>query len=276
MDDLEIEKQKAELQVQEAEYKAFSFFKGFNRALLYWTLILLILSIPIYFTFKFSVAALYMRNFRKREITAHPASVEASNLPINIVKSKILPISGDRYSAYAILDNPYSQLSADKINYSFYFIGSSGQDIDTESGQTFLLAGQRNKLIIIPDVALRTPPSSLRVEISKPDWKYKLNLPDVILDAAAPTYGDQQNPNGFSVSGTVKNATAYNLGSVVVKAAVYDASGKIIAVTQSILGKMSAHQTQTYTLYWPIFLQAKVQRVQIIPETDILDPQNVR
>ncbi len=274
-EELDIEKQKAELQVKEAEYKAFTFFKGFNRALLYWTLVFLALSIPIFFLAKNSVAALYMHNFYKRETVAHPASTENSDLPVQVAKSEILPLSSGKYSAYAILDNPYSKLSADNIHYSFHFLDASGNNMDTESGLTFLSAGQRNKLVIIPDVPLNSPPASLKVEIARPEWQYKIDVPDVVLRVSNPQYADQQNPPGFSATGTVQNATSYRLGSVVVKAAAYDGSGRIIAVTQSVLGKMSPHQELSYKLYWPLFLQAKTAKLRVSAETDVFDPQNI-
>lgn len=270
-----LEEQKIELELQEAQFRAFSFFSRFNRVILFLIIVFAVFTIPIYFVAKYSVAALYMRNFYKRQISAHPASFVESNLPVQIVKSEILPISGDSYSAYAIINNPYVKLSAPDIHYTFHFLDSSGNDINEQSGDTFLLAGDKNKLIIIPNVRLKNPPASLKVEIDQPDWKYKINLPNVLIQTDTPVYSNQQNPNGFYVSGNVRNNTIYNIGSILVRAAAFDKDNNIIAVTQTVLNTINPHEIRAYKLFWPILLGSKVSRLQVYAETDVFDPQNI-
>ncbi len=274
--DANLTKQKAELAIEEKEVQAKEFFLSFPGKKRYFIYALLILLIPIYFIAKYSVAAVYMHNFQKQAIIAHPAIF--TSLPVQIIEAKALSISGDSYSAYAQIKNPNKDLIASELDYSFHFLDSSGNEISPSpiSGSTYILAGEQ-KYILVPTIHLSQAPASVKVEIQDPQWKRRINIPNIIIKSGIPKFGDQTSPIGFYIDNTFTNQSIYTLGDVKINAIVKDKDGNVIAVTQSVASTVKPQETREYKMFWPLPVAAKVQGYpQIIVETNPFDPNNLQ
>jgi hypothetical protein len=273
---LELEKEKLAIGLEEAELDTKDFIASYPRLQKYFLLIIVVLIIPVYFIAKYSVGALYFNNFEKTAINVH--SSVFTSLPIQIVDTKILPLGGNNYSAYVLVANPNKDLVAPDFKYVFNFFNFQGQQVSatiSTEGHEFLLAGER-KYIILPNVTLTDKPYSVKLVLSNPLWQKRLSIPNVVLSASLPAHADQQSPPGFIVDGTILNQSGFTLGQVKINAIVFDSFGRIIAVTQSVANTLAPKQQRAYHLYWPMFLQSVVGKIQITPETNILDPNNLQ
>lgn len=271
-----LEKEKAELAIQEKEVQTKEFFLSFPSKKRYFIFTLLVLLIPIYFIAKYSVAAVYLHNFQKRAIIAHPAVF--SSLPVQIIAAKALSISGDSYSAYAQIKNPNKDLIASQLDYSFHFLDANGNEISPSpvSGSTYILSGEQ-KYILVPTIHLAQAPSSVKVDITDPQWKRRIIIPNIIIKSGIPKFGDQTSPQGFYIDNTFTNESVYTLGQVKINAIVKDKGGNVIAVTQSVANTVSPNETREYKMFWPLPIAAEVQgSPQIILETNPFDPNNLK
>lgn len=266
-----IEKEKLELEVQEAEVNAREFLLGMSPLRRNTFVVLLILIIPIFFIAKYTVYGFYISAWSKNKIIVQPST--AIQLPIKILDAKVLPISGNNYSAYALIKNQNSDLVAAQLNYTFHFIDSSGAEIRSSNGSTFLNAGEQ-KYVIIPRVILNTVPAKVQVDVVMPIWSKRINIPNVILNASTPNYNDDQN--GFFVEGGVTNNSIYTLQTLKISALVFDANSNIIAVSEVEVNTVVPKETRNYHIAWPIPLKANTSFVKVIPETNIFDSNNLQ
>lgn len=274
--DPQLEKEKAELAIEEKEVQTKEFFLSFPSKKRYFIFALLILLIPIYFMAKYSIAAVYLHNFQKQAIIAHPAVF--SSLPVQIIEAKALSISGDSYSAYAQIKNPNKDLIASELDYAFHFLDASGNEISPSpvSGSTYILAGEQ-KYILVPTIHLTQAPASVKVDIQAPQWKRRISIPNIIIKSGIPKFGDQTSPQGFYIDNTFTNESVYTLGQVKINAIVKDKSGNVIAVTQSVANTVSPNETREYKMFWPLPIAGKVQGYpQIILETNPFDQNNLK
>ena len=275
-----LEKQKLELEIAETEYRTKNFFESYPKIQKYFLVILIAMTIPIYFIAKYAVGALYFQDFQKTSIQVHSATL--TSFPVAINEVKILPLTtgqgSGNYSAYALITNPNKSLVAPELDYTFRFFDFTGKEIKPSvlaTGKEFLLAGEK-KYIILPNVSLSTPPYNVKLDLVNPAWKKRLDLPSVTLQADQPSFGNQQDPLGFTVDGNISNQSSFTLGTVKVNAVVYDRNGAVIAVTQSTINSLGPKARRAYHLYWPVQFGSSANSVQVLPETDILDLNNIK
>lgn len=269
-----LQKQKIELEIQEKELQVKEFFAGLPRVTYYIILVLLILTIPIFFISKWASRSMYLHSFAKQQTLAHPAIF--TSLPVEIIESKILTMVGNSYAAFALVKNPNKDLVTANLQYSFSFRDSQDNEIAEVRDHTYLLGGEQ-KYVIVPQITLRTVPASVRVSIPDPTWKKRFALPNVIIQNGIPRYGDQTNPEGFFVASTIQNTSPYTLGAVRVNAIIFDQNRKVIGVSQYTANTVEPKESRDYKMFWPIPLAAYVgSSPQIIVETNILDPENLK
>jgi|SRR5579872_1201289 len=274
MIDPDLQKQKVILEIEEKELEAKEFVQSYSKFQRYALIIILILIIPIFFGAKYLTAALYFNNFKKAAaISAHPATLVT--LPVSIIESKILPVSGNGYSAYALIKNQNKNLVTPELTYTFNFYDASGAQIGSSQGTDFLLPGQQ-KYLIVPNIILNSIPAQLKVVIADPVWQNRIQSPSVPITNGVPTYSDQADPPGFAINSSFRNDSNYTLATVVVKGIVFDNSNSVIAVTSHIENTVSPEQTRDFHLYWPRFLQASVGKVEVDVETNPFDPSNLQ
>ena len=268
-----LQKQKVILGIEETELEAKEFVESYSKFQRWLLIVLLVLAIPVYFGAKHLTAGLYYNNFEKSAVVAHQANLVT--LAVQIVESKILPVSANNYSAYALIKNQNSTLITPRLDYAFTFIDSSGASVGTFSGNDFLLAGQ-TKYLIAPNVTLTGTPAQLKVEVSQPVWQNRIQTPDVPIDNGVPTYADSVDPAGFAIDGALRNQSSFTLGAVVIKGIVHAKDDSVIAVISRMENTVSPQQLRAYHLFWPRFLQNSTGRVEVDVETNPFDPNNLK
>ena len=267
MDDLQ--KQKIELEIQEKELQAKEFLSAFPIAKRYTIITMAILIIPMFFAAKYAVAALYFSNYNRTSSPAHPSNL--TTLPVKILSAANLSIAGNAYSSYALIKNQNKDLSVVDLKYTFHLFNSQNQEIYTYSGDTFLLPGEQ-KYLILPNARINQVPTSVEVEIPDPVWQKRVNLPNVIISTGVPSYGDQQNPQGFYIKGTLQNQSAFPLKSVTVQGIIFDKNHNVIAATEYTANTVASKEQRAYQMFWPVplsqFMAGLPQiNVEGVPET---------
>jgi hypothetical protein len=268
----ELQKQKLELEIQEKELEAQEFVQSFSHGKKVLIGVLAILIIPAFFLSKFVTAQIYSYNTVKSE--AHPAVI--TSLPVNVVEVEVLPISGNSYSAYALIKNPNRDLVATDLPYTFKFFDEKGSQIYSTSDKTFLLGGAQ-KYVILSNIRLNSKPGKVTIDVQNPTWKKRLSIPNVILQSSVPEFGNQQDPTGFFVTGEIVNTSVYTLGTVTISGVITDSKNDVIAVSQFKANAVESKEARSYRLFWPIELQAQMSGLpKIFVETNVLDPSNLR
>lgn len=269
------QKQKIELEIQEKELDLKDFLASFSKTKRITVITLVILIIPIFFIAKYTVAQVYMSDYAKNtELPAHPSNVSA--LPVKIIEASNLQIAGNAYSSYALIKNQNKDLAAQELRYVFHLFNSSGKEIYTYNGKSFLLGGEQ-KYLILPNVRLNEAPTKITVEVMDPVWQKRLDVPNVILKTGIPEYGDQTNPEGFYVKGNVENQSPYRLGTVVIKAVLFDKNHKVVGVTEYNADTVESKELRAYKMFWPVPFESLVNGVpQVTAETNVLDPSNLK
>ncbi len=270
-----IEKQKIEIAVQEKELETKEFFDRFSKGARWTFIVLAVGIIPIFFIVKFAVAKIYLHNFAKTQVAAHEAIIEP--LAIQIVETKALTMTGDSYSAYAQIKNPNKNLSASDITYTFRFMDASGKELGHDGGKTYILGGEQ-KYLVLPNIRLKEVPTQVKVEISNPDWKRRLSVPNILIKAGIPQFKDVNDPAvGFEIKSNIQNLSTKIVGTVKISAIVTDKNGTVIAVNQRTENTLKPQEVRDYTMFWPLPLASQVSGVpRIIVETDVLDPDNLK
>src|SRR6266481_8080637 len=122
-----LEKEKIELEIAEKELEVKEFVQSYSKPKRYLLMTLVVLTIPVFFIAKYTVAGIYLHSFFKGQVAVHEASFVA--LPVQVVETELLPISGRNFSAFAVIKNPNKQLSATDLNYTFHFYSANGDEI---------------------------------------------------------------------------------------------------------------------------------------------------
>lgn len=268
------QKQKLEIEIQEKELDLQDFMQGFSKAKRYTIITLVILVIPVFFVAKYVTAQVYMSDYSKRELPAHPS--QFTSFPVKIIEAANLHIAGDSYSSYALIKNQNKDLSTPELKYTFHLFNDAGKEIYTYSGKTFLLSGQQ-KYLILPHATIKETPTKVTVEVTDPVWQKRLDVPNVILKTGIPEYGDQTDPEGFYIRGNVENQSTFNLGTVLVKGVVFDKDHKVVAVTEYSADTVTSKELRAYKMFWPVPLSSLVGGVpQVTAETNVLDSSNLQ
>lgn len=270
--DLDLKKQQAELDVQQAEYGIMQFFRTMPKWWMIICIIMIVLIIPGYFIMEYTTSF-----FELSALTAHSASVHSSinvQLPVKVEQVEAVHISGTSYAAYAQIKNQNSGLSSSSLTYTFHFLDASQNEIGSASGTGFLLAGQE-KFIVAPHVNLTQAPSSIAVDINPGTWQNRTDIPNVILTTSTPTR-DNVSTGGFEIDGTVLNQSIYTLGTVLVNGFAYDSAGNLLAVIQTTFNAQAPQENRGYRLFWPNSINSEVSSVKVYAETDLLDSTNLQ
>ena len=266
-------KEKAKYQVEKSLYETghtFMQFTPVGRALF---LIFLLGSIPAYYGSKYASIKYFDLVYSKSHISAKPSTVLASPLVNSAVS--IYPTSERSYSALATITNPNLDISVGTTNYSVRFFDSSGKELYKYS-DSFFLSPNEQKYLVVPRIDTDFAPASAKLEFTDPHFVKRFTIPKISFQSPTPQVYSQSTPQAFVVEGGVYNDSPYFLKIVRVKVLLYDSGGKVVGATSTELGSVKPFERRSYKLLWPGQPYFAVARAQAFPETNVLDPENLR
>lgn len=271
---IEVNTKGALLGVQEG---GFSFLNQFN-ALPKWKRIVIltiaITLVPGYLIARFGTEQFLARQYGQQALSAHAAFNIAQD-PV-VGEMQIIRNPNATYSGVVLITNPNVDLSATGMTYVATFQNSSKQTVYTANGSLYMLPNEK-KYIVIPRISATADATvtSGSIKIDNINWQKRLNVPEVSIKAAEPILSDMSNPLTFVAEGSIINESPYQIGAARIVFLLFDDQNKIIGVSQRDESRLLPYGRRAYKQLWPGLYRSQVRKVQVIPSTNVLDPQNI-
>lgn len=267
-------KEKLELKVEEAEFKAQSLFSRFGPAQKWIIIICLLGALPGYFLAKTIGKIYFEKQYRQYLIQAHPSFSDPKGLIIERID--IGSLGENEYAVAAQLLNPNLDLAAKAVAYEFKFIAANGAEAAlAQTGEFYILPNQK-KYLIAPKILAPTGISKAILNLT-PNvvWQKKTDLPQVKLITSQPKGSGQQNPFGYALEGSVTNQSSYFVKEVKLNFLLYGAGGKIIGASFRSEFSLKPFETRSYKQIWAGISGRNVVRAETYAETNPLDKENL-
>lgn len=241
---------------------AFKNLPPFKRTLL---VIFIASTIPGYFIARLSSQAYYDSRYKPLIISAK----QSFNNQVDITAGPVtlLTLGNGVYAAYAVLENPNFDLSANNAKYEFNFFNRSGEKVYTKTDIFYILPNQK-KYIVLAKFETTEVIVSGTISVSEVHWQKKMEMPKVPLKVNQPSTYNQINPQAFVVEGTVQNDSAYNVSTVILNMLLYSTNGTVLAVSRREEYSLKPHELRAYKQLWPDVYSTDVDHVVVIPETN--------
>lgn len=270
---IQVNAQGALLGVQEG---GFSFVNQFGQLPRWKRIIILTIAIAIipgYLIARFGTEQYLAQKYGRGALTAQAAFNTAQD-PL-VGDMQIIRNPNNTYSGVVLITNPNIELSANGITYTATFLSSGKQTLYSTNGTFFLLPNEK-KYIVIPRIdSGAVAVASGSIEMSNINWQKRLNIPDVALRASEPLLYDEANPLTFVAEGSIINDSPYQIGAARIVFLLFDEANKIIGVSQRDESRLLPFGRRAYKQLWPGLYRSQVRKVQVIPTTNTLDPQNI-
>lgn len=264
---------KIEIDVQEAELYTKQALGQFPKLVVWLLAIGIIAIIPAYFTAKNISLKIWTTRYGQGAILAKPSFTNPKAPKISAVTVTIM--GGGSFSAIAQISNQNLDLSADNVPYSFVFLDDKKREIYRYSDTLFLLPNQ-TKYITAPKFTLNGKITYANFELPEAlPWQKRLAIPAVTFSTSLPQTFDQSSPPAFVVQGDFVNHSPYILKKVRLTFVLFDGSGNIIGTSQRDESTVTPFERRAYKQLWPNMAAGNLSRVDVTPDTDTLDPQNL-
>lgn len=229
--------------------------------------------LPAYWITRVASNGYYRALYYTSEVEAHPSFENPKAVVTGPVK--LLSAGTNSYSAYVQIKNENDSLAARTGNYKFTFSNKQGEQIYTTGGKFYMLPGQ-TKYLVVPRFNATEPVSSSSVEISEVAWQNRIEIPKVALSKSLPQTYNQPDPQAFVVEGTISNDSPYNVGDARITYLLYNTNNNIISVSQRDEFNLRPQERRAYKQLWPGVFTTDIGKVDVVLETNVLDPTNVK
>ena len=264
--------EKLELSLEEAQFNIQKSINQFSPIFKWGSLAFCILLIPGYFATKYISYTIWNSHFKSSVISAKRSFTNAKKPSIGLVS--LTKAGEENYTAIAEISNENVDLAADNISYDFVFTNSSGENVKTISGVTYLLPSKK-KFLIIPRITTKEKITSATVKLAENiTWQKKLKIPNILLITNNPQTYNQTDPVALVVEGYFQNISAYALNKVTLSILLYDKSGKILGASQRAESTIKPFGRRAYKQLWPGIYTNDVVKTVVFAETNPLDSQN--
>lgn len=266
-------KDKLELKVEEAEFKVQQSLISFPPFYKWFTIIGALAVIPAFFVVKFSSQAYWSSRYDKMLINAKP-SFENPEAP-TITKTYLTTSGPGTYSAVLEITNHNLELSAAEVPYKAIFLTENKDPLYVEEGKLFLLPAER-KYLVIPKITTTQTIKTIALEISDDiHWQKKLSIPKINIVTQTPRGRNELSPVAYVVEGSFQNRSYYHLKAVTLKFVLYDKTGGIIAASKREEFDLAPNERRAYRVSWPGILADNVDHIDVLPETNVLNKENI-
>ena len=240
--------------------------------LIRWVLILLLLlTIPVYWTSRITTGFLISKNLNSQLSRATRGFSEPENL---IVENTRVVYPGDRTESYIEISNPNFEIAVRSAKYNISFVNASGAQIDQQKGNFFLAPSEHTYIVA---TGLRKETVSAQVELSDIVWvkrftqavpKVKFTVP--LLDT---TYDNNGN---LVVNGQLINQSPFLVSRVRIVFLLRGEGGRVLTVSQREERDIQANSPRAFRQVWPDTLLERITKVDVYTQTDLLDTNNIR
>lgn len=271
-DNLLLKEEALKVSLAETQFSFFRFLSGFPRGKKILLIVLAIGLIPAVALSWLGTKLITQKRLEAYLIAAHPAYVSPKGPSVGAVK--VFNSNHGYYSAYAQVANDNLDLAASSIPYHFDFMNGRGELVTTITGTLYLLPNQK-KYVVAPRVDSKDSIVSAQLVLGEVQWQKRLSIPEVSLRAAAPFISNETDPLTLIAEGAVVNDSPYELSAIRLVFLLYNNSNEIVGVSQRDEFSVPAFGRRAYKQTWPDFYANDISRVQVLPDTNTLDNNNL-
>lgn len=235
-------------------------------------LVCLLGAAPAYFGLRLGAQVYWNSRYKNYLLAAKPSFT--SPRPVKAPAVTVLSTGNSTYAAYAQISNENLDLSVQNLGYKFDFFNAAGELVASDSGSIFLLPNQ-TKYVLAPRVESRDAIVKAGLSFSPAAWQKRLQIPEVALQTSLPQVSDSLAPQALVVSGSVLNNSPFSLAKVRLVFLLYNASGKIFALSQRDEFTFKAFERRDFNQLWPGLSSQNAARAVILAETNVLDNSNL-
>jgi hypothetical protein len=232
----------------------------------------IILMIPSFFIAKYSSYAFWNFQYRDLAIVAKPSFTQSQDLIIG--KTAVIRTGADTYAAYALVENKNLDLSFQKADYEFSFFTSNNTKVASARGSLYALPNQK-KYVIASRVSSSESLASASLSVQTVQWQKKSVIPQIALHAPEPSLYNTLNPLELVAEGVVANNSPYRLATVRIVFLLFDKAGDIIGASERLEYSVKPNERRAYVQRWPSVYTDEVARIEVLPETNALDGNNL-
>lgn len=254
----------------------FSFGNQFSALPRWKRIIILIIAIaivPMYLISRIGTEQYLVQKYGREALSAQ-AAFRTSQPPV-IGNMTIIRNPNNTYSGVVQVTNPNLDLAATGITYTASFQTNDNKTVTAPGGTLFLLPNEKKYLVFAKIDSGAADVISGKVELSNINWQKKINIPDVKLRASEPLLYDEANPLTFVAEGSIINDSPYQISAARIIFLLYGDNNQIIGVSQRDESRLVPFGRRAYKQLWPGLYATQVKKVQVIPTTNPLDPQNI-
>ncbi len=270
---IEVNVQGAVLGVEETGFS----FLGELRNLPDWKrnliLIVAISIVPLYLIARIGTEQFLAQKYGREALSAQSA-FKLSQEP-TVGDMVIIKNPNSTYSAAVLISNPNLDLAATGITYSATFEDSNKKTVYSTSNTLYLLPNEKKYLVFPKIESGSATVSSGSITLDNINWQKKLNIPEIKLRASEPIIYDEANPLTFIAEGSIINDSPYQIATARIVFLLYGENNELIGVSQRDEYKLVPYGRRAYKQLWPGLYRSQVKKIQVIPVTNSLDPQNV-
>ena len=176
----------------------------------------------------------------------------------------------------AKISNPNDVLGASSFSYTFNVKDAGGKLIATRSGNDFILPFDSK---YVAEFGIATDgealPAKVEFTIKNAKWQKLNDIAKPQIGVYSKNFGANPSGIGNEADGVIRNESGYDLKNISVIIILRSETGDIVGVNKTKKDVVRAKEEQDFRLTWPYQLSGQVQNMEVDPQVNIFDPQNL-
>lgn len=222
-----------------------------------------ILSVPLFFIFKYSFSALFIRNYQPPTVMTERPLPQ----PLTVIDRLVFDLGDSNYAGLVRIKNINLERGVPELAYSVKFKTIGGTVLTEIAGKTFVLPASE-KILAFPKFTSEKKPELIEFSFIEPKFLYKPQIPAVSLEAQRILI--ERTSSGFYVNAGVKNLSPFTISQVYLPVLLYDNASKIVGVNSTVINSVRSSEIRTFRFVWSKDVPEAV-RAEINPEINIFD-----
>lgn len=208
---------------------------------------------------------------------AKPVVVEDKILvqSLQVVKSGKIDLGNGKADFWVEISNPNDDYGVAKLDYSFIFKDSNGQEI-VRKGDTFILPGDKKRYVLLLDVLSEYEFQEFDI-VKDPEWSRlsKSSLPELVIRNISLGISTKVG-NDFTVFGILTNASPINLKNIQIISIIEDDNSNIIGVNETLIRDVKTTESRDFEMIWQEELSnATKDNTKIYAQSNVLSDREL-
>lgn len=180
------------------------------------------------------------------------------------------------FDVVAKISNPNESIGAKEFKYVFTLKDGAGNVVSTRAGSTYILPGDWR---YVAEIGLTVEggavPASAEIAISDVQWAKLQGMGKPQIGVYSKKFEKSALGSGQEAGGVIRNESGYDLKNVDISVVLRDEKGKIVGINKTQKNSVRFKEDRDFLLIWPYDIGADVQKIEVDPQSDVFDPQNL-